>query len=177
MAELAVTAFTALPELLGERELLDSLHSAGVVREVMDAGVEGMVLVHLFVDDVGVVRRTLLARTSGVEELDWLVLAWGCYLPFTPAVNDNAPVPMWITIPVTFYLTREPMIGVPRSLRQMTVGSSETRKLSGLDCDAARAGERAVADSVAAAEEERVAAQLLAAEASGAQVHELRGVS
>ncbi len=96
-----VTPFTVRPDLLNEREAQLALE-----REyppmLKEAGIGGTVQVHFFIDAEGVVQRVLVAQASGHEALDSAALRVARAMRFTPALNQDEAVPVWIAIPLTF---------------------------------------------------------------------------
>jgi len=62
----------------------------------------GTVNVHFFIDEEGRVQRTLVAQTSGHASLDEAALRVANVFQFTPALNLDKIVPVWIAIPITF---------------------------------------------------------------------------
>ena len=95
------TPFTVRPDLTNEREVQRALE-----REyppiLRDAGIGGTVQVHFFIDEEGSVQRTLVAQTSGHASLDEAALRVANVFRFTPALNLDKVVPVWIAIPITF---------------------------------------------------------------------------
>lgn len=95
------TPFTVRPALTNEREVQRALE-----REyppiLRDAGIGGQVQVHFFINEEGVVQRTLIAQTSGHASLDEAALRVANVFQFTPALNLDKVVPVWIAIPITF---------------------------------------------------------------------------
>ena len=66
------------------------------------AGLEGMVVVHLYVDEGGEVRNVLIAESSGNDALDEAALEAAGTFAFEPARYEGVPTPVWIQIPMTF---------------------------------------------------------------------------
>ena len=95
------TPFTVRPDLINEREVQRALE-----REyppiLRDAGIGGTVNVHFFINEEGEVQRTLVAQTSGHASLDEAALRVANVFHFTPALNLDKVVPVWIAIPITF---------------------------------------------------------------------------
>ena len=89
------------PDLVNEREVQRALE-----REyppiLKDAGIGGTTNVHFFIDTEGVVQRALVAQASGHEALDEAALRVARVFRFTPALNEDEVVPVWIAIPITF---------------------------------------------------------------------------
>jgi periplasmic protein TonB len=67
-----------------------------------DAGIGGTVLVHFFINDQGVVETALVAESSGHNQLDDAALRVAVEFEFTPALNRDQRVPVWVQIPITF---------------------------------------------------------------------------
>ena len=95
------TPMTVPPSLTNEREVRRALEREypAILR---DAGIGGRVLVHFFIDEEGIVRRTLVAATSGHASLDEAALRVAGVARFTPALNLDKLVPVWIQLPITF---------------------------------------------------------------------------
>lgn len=95
------TPMTVRPDLTNEREMQRALEREypAILR---DAGIGGTVLIHFFIDEEGTVRRTLVAKTSGHVSLDQAALRVASVARFTPALNLDQVVPVWIQIPITF---------------------------------------------------------------------------
>jgi TonB family protein len=95
------TPFTVRPDIRNRGELQEAL-----VREypplLMDAGIGGTVQVWFYIDETGRVGRTAVNQSSGHEALDEAALKVAAIIQFTPALNREVPVPVWITLPITF---------------------------------------------------------------------------
>lgn len=101
MAEPTFTPFTVPPDLVNEREVQQALEEE-YPPALREAGIGGRVVVHFFIDTEGEVQRTLVARTSGHEALDSAAVRVAHVFRFTPALNLDEIVPVWIAIPLTF---------------------------------------------------------------------------
>jgi TonB family protein len=99
------TPMTQRPELQNMVVVRDAL-LASYPPLLRDAGIGGTVLVWFFIDDEGVVRRTSLSRTSGYAALDEAALAVASIMRFSPALNRDQRVPVWVEIPIVFSLPR-----------------------------------------------------------------------
>ncbi len=95
------TPMTVRPSLTNERDVQRALE-----REyppiLRDAGIGGTVHVHFFINEEGVVERTLVQQTSGHTSLDDAALRVANIFKFTPAMNLDKVVPVWISFPITF---------------------------------------------------------------------------
>ncbi len=101
MVEPVFTPYTVRPDLVNEREVMRALE-AEYPPILRDAGTGGTTSVDLFIDTRGVVQRVLVAETSGHEVLDSAALRVARTFQFTPALNLDEIVPVWIAIPLTF---------------------------------------------------------------------------
>jgi protein TonB len=95
------TPMTVAPELQNRSEIARAL-----VRNypplLRDAGIGGSPTVHFFIDENGRVLKTLLAKTSGYPALDDAALAVAQQMKFSPALNRDKKVQVWVEIPVVF---------------------------------------------------------------------------
>ena len=71
-----------------------------------DAGIGGTVVVWIMIDETGSVLRTQVQRSSGHPGLDDAALRVGEVIEFTPAMNRDRAVPVWIQWPITFQAGR-----------------------------------------------------------------------
>jgi len=99
------TPFTVQPGIKNRDELARAME-----REypplLRDAGIGGTVIVHFFIDETGVVQNALVAETSGHRALDQAALKIAPIIEFTPALNRDRRVPVWIQLPITFQTIR-----------------------------------------------------------------------
>lgn len=97
------TPFTVKPDIRNRAEVQRAME-----REypplLRDAGIGGTVLVWFFIDQEGRVVRTLVHESSGHKGLDDAALKVADIIEFTPALNRDKRVPVWISLPVTFTL-------------------------------------------------------------------------
>lgn len=95
------TPYTVRPELQNVDEV-----KAALVRRyprlLRDAGVGATVVVWVFIDEHGVVHRSLVKAPSGYPEFDAAALATAPEMKFSPAINRSQRVPVWIEIPLVF---------------------------------------------------------------------------
>ena len=117
MAEPMFTPYTVRPDLVNEREVMRALE-AEYPPILRDAGIGGTTSVDLFIDTRGVVQRVLVAETSGHEVLDSAALRVARTFQFTPALNLDEIVPVWIAIPITFSTGAAGADGVPDAVRE-----------------------------------------------------------
>ena len=97
----AFTPFTDAPTILNRNEVV-----AAMTREypplLRDAGIGGTVKVYFLIDEEGVVEQVRLDESSGHEALDEAALNVAGAFRFSPALNDEKPVPVWVSFPITF---------------------------------------------------------------------------
>jgi protein TonB len=95
------TPMTVRPELLNRPEVQRAL-----VRNypplLRDAGIGGSPTVHFFIDENGRVLRRLLSQESGYPALDEAALAVAEVMKFSPALNRDKKVQVWVEIPIIF---------------------------------------------------------------------------
>jgi TonB family protein len=73
-----------------------------------EAGIGGEVLVYFFIDEEGVVRNTQINQSSGHAQLDSVALSIAGIYRFSPALNRDQRVPVWVSFPVRFEVIRLP---------------------------------------------------------------------
>ncbi len=70
-------------------------------------GIEGMVVIQVLIDKKGEVVRALVQKTSGNPALDEAALEAARLSRFTPAMQGDIPVSVWVSIPFTFKVSRQ----------------------------------------------------------------------
>lgn len=99
------TPFTARPDITNRWAV-----SRALEREyppaLRDAGIGGTTQVWLFIDGEGNVLEVQVNESSGRRALDLAAARVARLMEFTPAINKDRPVPVWISIPVTFTVRR-----------------------------------------------------------------------
>lgn len=97
----AFTPMTVQPDIKNGAEL-----ARAVVREypplLRDAGIGGTTQVWFFIDETGAVQDLRLDTSSGHEALDEAALRVAELVEFTPAMNQDERVPVWISLPIKF---------------------------------------------------------------------------
>ena len=92
---------TVRPEIRNVSEV-----QAALMREypplLREEGIGGRVLVRLLVSETGQVLDSRVAQTSGYTELDAAALRVAGSFQFTPALNGDERVRVWIQLPITF---------------------------------------------------------------------------
>ena len=67
-----------------------------------DAGIEGTVEVWFFISEEGIVGDRRVSKSSGQEQFDLAALKVADVFRFTPALNRDQRVAVWIQVPITF---------------------------------------------------------------------------
>ncbi|MGD8321017.1 MAG: energy transducer TonB [Gemmatimonadota bacterium] len=95
------TPFTVAPSILNRDEVVRAME-----REypplLRDAGIGGTVRVYFFIDENGKVQDTRIDQTSGHQALDDAALKVAEIYKFSPALNRDKKVPVWVSFPITF---------------------------------------------------------------------------
>lgn len=74
-----------------------------------DAGIGGTAKVWFRIDETGRVVKTQIHETSGYEALDEAALKISHLYEFSPAMNRDKPVPVWVSLDITFKTRQELM--------------------------------------------------------------------
>jgi TonB family protein len=95
------TPFEVEPEVRNPQEV-----RAALAREypsiLRDAGIGGVVLVYFFIDEEGIVQNAHVQTSSGHAALDAAAARVAYAFRFSPALNREQPVPVWVQIPIRF---------------------------------------------------------------------------
>ena len=95
------TPYTVAPELRNRDEV-----SRALIRYypplLRDAGIGGTVLVWFFIDEQGRVQKTQVNKSSGQQSLDQAALRVADLMRFTPALNRDQKVKVWVALPIVF---------------------------------------------------------------------------
>jgi protein TonB len=95
------TPYTVRPDITNRAEVQATLELSYPTL-LKEAGLGGTVQVWFFIDKEGTVVRTLIHETSGHEALDEAAMKVADVVRFTPALNRDKRVPVWISLPITF---------------------------------------------------------------------------
>jgi protein TonB len=95
------TPYTVAPSLLNLAEVQRAL-----MREyptvLRDSGIGGRVTVWFFIDEEGLVLQTQVNDSSGYQALDQAALDVAGVYRFSPALNRENRVQVWVSLPITF---------------------------------------------------------------------------
>ena len=95
------TPMTVRPEIKDRRAAL-RIVERNYPKLLKDAGIGGKVNVWVFIDANGAVQNSQVQQSSGNSALDDAALKSAQDFTFTPALNRDKRVPVWISIPITF---------------------------------------------------------------------------
>jgi TonB family protein len=95
------TPMTVLRELKNADQVVAAMERAypPILR---DAGIGGQVLIWFFIDEQGRVLDTRIFKSSGHEQLDAAALEVADIYEFTPALNRDKVVKVWLQVPISF---------------------------------------------------------------------------
>lgn len=95
------TPYTVEPEVRNRAEVQRALERE-YPSTLRDAGIGGTVIMYFFIDENGNVQNTEVAQSSGHTALDEAAHRVAMTFEFTPALNRDQRVPVWIQIPIIF---------------------------------------------------------------------------
>ena len=95
------TPYTVAPDYTNPNEVRRALEGE-YPPLLRDAGVGGTVQVWFFIDESGTVRNAVVNEGSGHVALDEAALRVAPVFKFTPALNRDKAVPVWVSLPITF---------------------------------------------------------------------------
>ena len=96
------TPYTVAPELRNRDEAARAIR-ASYPEMLRNAGIGGTVLLWLLIDEEGRVLRTEVKESSGHAALDDAALRAAPKMRFSPALNMDRKVKVWVQIPVEFH--------------------------------------------------------------------------
>ena len=122
----AFTPMTRRPELMN-RDVVAAAIERNFPPLLRAAGISGTATVHMYIDTVGRVTRTLLSRSSGYPALDDAALSVVASMQFSSAYNRQEKVAVWVEVPITFATDTathlDPAAARARTLRTRSEGS------------------------------------------------------
>lgn len=98
------TPMTVRPELLNIPDVQRAL-TRNYPPLLRDAGIGGTTVMWFFIDETGAVVRTQVSRSSGHEALDNAAARVAEVMKFSPALNRDQKVRVWVEIPIMFKST------------------------------------------------------------------------
>jgi protein TonB len=100
-AEPTFTPFTVAPTILNVEEVRQAMVDAYPTM-LRGAGIGGTVRVFFFINQNGTVEDYRIQQSSGFEQLDAAALAVAGLYRFSPALNRDKKVPVWVLFPIEF---------------------------------------------------------------------------
>jgi len=100
-AQPTFTPFTVAPTILNREEVRQALVEA-YPPLLRNAGIGGTVRVFFFIDEGGTVQDHRIQQSSGHQHLDEAALAVAGLYRFSPALNRDKKVPVWVLFPIEF---------------------------------------------------------------------------
>jgi protein TonB len=98
------TPFTVAPFLRNGQQVSRTL-AREYPPQLRSVGIGGRVLLWLFIDATGTVRDTVLKTSSGFDALDEAAMRVAVTMEFSPAINRDRNVPVWVEVPIDFEVT------------------------------------------------------------------------
>lgn len=95
------TPYSVAPDLTNRSEIQQALEAA-YPPALRDERIGGTTRVWFFIDEQGRVQDTRIESSSGHPALDEAALKVAAEMEFTPALNRDQPVPVWVAFPITF---------------------------------------------------------------------------
>lgn len=95
------TPFTVAPSILNRNDVVGAME-AEYPPLLRDAGIGGTVKVYFFIDAEGRVQDTRIDESSGHPALDDAAMRVASVYRFSPALNRDEKVPVWVSFPITF---------------------------------------------------------------------------
>ena len=95
------TPFTVRPEIKDRRKALRIVERS-YPRLLKEAGIGGTINIWVFIDKNGTVKNAQVQKSSGNKTLDEAALNASKEFQFTPALNRDQRVPVWVAIPITY---------------------------------------------------------------------------
>ncbi len=95
------TPYTVRPDVKNRDEVAEALER-GYPAALKDAGIGGRIHVWFFIDEEGTVRNVQVSRSSGYQSLDNAAIQVANIIEFTPALNRDRRVPVWVSLPIAF---------------------------------------------------------------------------
>ena len=95
------TKYTQAPSIVNRDEIVTAMEDE-YPPALRDAGVGGTVKIWFFITEDGSLSDLRVDESSGHEALDAAAIRVAQRFRFSPASDEGTPVPVWISVPVTF---------------------------------------------------------------------------
>ncbi|MEJ2311993.1 MAG: energy transducer TonB [Gemmatimonadales bacterium] len=70
--------------------------------QLREAGIEGTVVLWIYIDENGQVQKTQVQKTSGYDAMDKAAMGTADKMEFSPAKNRDKKTPVWVAQAITF---------------------------------------------------------------------------
>jgi protein TonB len=100
-AQPTFTPYTVPPRILNREQIVRAMIDA-YPPLLRDAGIGGTVRIFFYIDEDGTVRDTRIDQSSGHQALDDAALSVASVYRFSPALNRDRRLPVWVVFPITF---------------------------------------------------------------------------
>lgn len=70
--------------------------------QLREAGIEGTVVLWIYIDENGGVQKTQVQKTSGYDAMDKAAMGTAGKMKFSPAKNRDKKTPVWVAQAITF---------------------------------------------------------------------------
>lgn len=97
----AFISYEVAPRLLNAAEI-QRLLERSYPAALRSAGIEGSVILRVFIDEEGVVQSTDVTESSGYPSMDEAALESTARMRFSPAMNRDKPIAVWLALPIQF---------------------------------------------------------------------------
>ncbi len=95
------TPFSVAPSILNRNEVVRAMEREYPL-VLRDSGIGGTVRVYFYIDEEGRVRDRQIDTSSGHQALDAAAMAVSEIYRFSPALNRDEKVAVWVSFPITF---------------------------------------------------------------------------
>lgn len=94
-------SYEVAPRLLNAAEI-QRLLERSYPAALRSAGIEGSVILRVFIDEQGAVQSTDVTESSGYPSMDEAALTAADRMQFSPAMNRDKPIAVWLALPIQF---------------------------------------------------------------------------
>ena len=95
------TPYTVGPTLLNRNDVAEAMVES-YPEALRRSGIGGIVRVYFFINKEGLVQDYRIHQSSGFPQLDEAALAVADVYRFSPAMNRDKEVPVWVSLPIEF---------------------------------------------------------------------------
>ena len=95
------TPYTVAPSIKNRSDVIRAMEEA-YPPLLRDAGIGGTVRVYFFIEEDGSVGNVQIDQSSGHAPIDEAALRVAGVYQFSPAMNREEAVPVWVSFPITF---------------------------------------------------------------------------